>query len=77
VVRYSVESKSSSLAFNFPAQDARHARFHLQGEFGHSENLLVTETDAEKTATIRSLLAEEKAKLAEFRPNRRRSDAAE
>ena len=51
--------------------------FIFRANIAHFENLLVSETDAKKIALIRKLLAEEKAKLADFHANRRRSDAAE
>ena len=48
--------------------------FIFRANIAHFENMLVTETNPEK---IRKLLAEEKAKLADFHARRRRSDAAE
>ncbi|MDO8397965.1 MAG: hypothetical protein Q7T45_09095 [Bradyrhizobium sp.] len=51
--------------------------FVFRANIAHFENLLVTETDAKKIATIRQLLADEKARLADFHATRRSSDAAE
>jgi hypothetical protein len=51
--------------------------FVFRANIAHFENLLVNETDARKIAVIRKLLAEEKAKLADFHATRRRSDVAE
>lgn len=51
--------------------------FIFRANIAHFENMLVTETNPEKISVIHKLLAEEKAKLADFHARRRRSDAAE
>ena len=51
--------------------------FIFQANVAHYKELLPSETDARKIATLRRLLAEEETKLADFRANNRRSRAAE
>jgi hypothetical protein len=51
--------------------------FVFRANIAHFENLLVSETDPKKIAVLRKLLAEEKAKLADFHAIRRRPDVAE
>jgi hypothetical protein len=51
--------------------------FIFRANIAHFANLLVNETDPKKISVIRKLLADEKAKLADFHASRRRSDAAE
>ncbi len=53
------------------------ADFILQANIAHYNELLATETDARKIATIRKLLVEEEAKLAEWRAQQPRPKAAE
>ena len=43
--------------------------FVFQANIAHYKELLATETDAQKIAMLRKLLAEEEAKLAEWRAN--------
>ena len=51
--------------------------FIFQANIARYKELLPSETDARKIATLRRLLAEEETKLADFRANNRRSNAAE
>ena len=51
--------------------------FVFQANIAHYKDLLATETDARKVATLRRLLAEEEAKLAEWRAKNSKPDAAE
>jgi hypothetical protein len=53
------------------------ADFILKSNIAHFKELLATETDARKVATLRKLLAEEEAKLADWREKNPRADAAE
>lgn len=50
--------------------------FIFRANIAHYENLLVNETDAKKIAVIRKLLAEEKARLANFHATRSDRGAA-
>jgi len=51
--------------------------FHLSGEYRPLRRTAATETDARKIATMRKLLSEEEAKLAEWRAKNPKSNAAE
>jgi len=53
------------------------ADFIFQANIAHYKELLATETDARRIATIRGLLAEEEAKLAEWRAQNPEAKAAE
>lgn len=53
------------------------SNFIFEANIDHFSKLLAAEIDAEKRVTIRKLLAEEKAKLADFHMKGRRSDATE
>jgi len=53
------------------------ADFIFQANIAHYKELLATETDARRIATIRRLLAEEEAKLAEWRARNLGAKAAE
>ena len=53
------------------------ADFIFQANIAHFKELLATETDARKIATLRKLLHEEEAKLAEWRAKNPKSNAAE
>lgn len=53
------------------------ADYIFKANIAHYKKLLTTETDAKKIATIGELLAEEEAKLAEWRNKNPRSSAAE
>lgn len=53
------------------------ADFIFQANIAHYKELLATETDARRIATIRRLLAEEEAKLAEWRAQNPGAKAAE
>ena len=53
------------------------ADFIFDANIAHYRDLLATETDARKIATIRTLLAEEQAKLADFHSKKPRPKAAE
>ena len=50
--------------------------FIFEANIAHYEELLTTETEPGKIATIRKLLAEEQAKQAEWRASDQRPDAA-
>ena len=52
------------------------AEFIFQANISHYRALLATETDAQKIATINKLLAEEQAKLAEWRAKNPKPTAA-
>jgi succinate dehydrogenase flavin-adding protein (antitoxin of CptAB toxin-antitoxin module) len=52
------------------------ADFILQANIARYMKLLATERDGKKIATLRQLLAEEEAKLAEWRAKNSRSSAA-
>jgi hypothetical protein len=49
----------------------------FEANIAHFNKLLASETDARKTATLRVLLAEEEAKLADFHSKKPSSNAAE
>jgi hypothetical protein len=51
--------------------------FIIEANIAHFRELLATESDARKIATLRKLLAEEEVKLAEWRARHPRSSAAE
>jgi len=51
--------------------------FIFQANIAHYKELLATETNARKIATLRTLLAEEEAKLTEWHRKNPRSSAAE
>ncbi|MGA8902613.1 hypothetical protein, partial [Bradyrhizobium sp.] len=51
--------------------------FIFQANIAHYKELRATETDARKIATMRKLLSEEEAKLAEWRARNPKSNAAE
>ncbi len=51
--------------------------FVFEANIAHYKELLATETDARKIATIRKLMAEEEAKLAEWHAKNPRPKAAE
>lgn len=51
--------------------------FIFHANIAHFVELLATETDAGKIATLHKLLAEEEAKLAEWRKQNQRSHAEE
>jgi len=53
------------------------ADFIFQANIAHYKELLATETDARRIATIRRLLAEEEAKLAGWRMQNPTAKAAE
>lgn len=53
------------------------ADFIFQANIAHYKQLLADETDARTIATIRKLLAEEEAKLAEWRAKQSKPNAAE
>jgi hypothetical protein len=53
------------------------ADFILKSNIAHFKELLASETDARKVAMLRKLLAEEEAKLADWREKNPRPDAAE
>jgi hypothetical protein len=53
------------------------ADFIFQSNIAHYNQLLAVETDQRKVATLRKLLAEEEAKLAEWRAQNPRPKAAE
>lgn len=53
------------------------ADFIFQANIAHFKELLATETDARKIATLHKLLSEEQAKLAEWHAKNPRSNAAE
>lgn len=51
--------------------------FIFQANIAHYKELLAIETDARKIATLRKLLSEEEAKLAEWHAKNPKSNAAE
>jgi hypothetical protein len=51
--------------------------FIFQANITHYKELLATETDARRIATLRKLLLEEEAKLAEWRAKNPKSNAGE
>lgn len=51
--------------------------FIFQANIAHYKELLATETDARKIATLRKLLSEEEAKLVEWRAKNPKSNAVE
>jgi hypothetical protein len=53
-----------------------HVRFHFSANIAHYKELLATETDARKIATVRMLLADEEGKLADWRGQNQRAKAA-
>jgi hypothetical protein len=52
------------------------ANFIFEANIAHYRELLATETDARKIATLHKLLAEEQTKLADFHSKRPGSNAA-
>jgi len=51
--------------------------FIFEANISHYRKLLATETDAKKIAMLNKLMAEEEAKLAEWRAKNPKSNAAE
>ena len=51
--------------------------FIIEANIAHYKELLASETDARKIAILDKLLAEEKAKLADFYSKKPKPDAAE
>jgi len=52
------------------------AEFIFEANIAHYRALLATETDPQKVATVRKLLAEEQAKLAEWHAKNPKPNAA-
>jgi len=51
--------------------------FIFEANIAHYKELLAAETDARKIVTLRKLVAEEEAKLADFHAKKQRPNAAE